>query len=344
MKNELQVKINQKLGIIDFNYEEMKQKLEIKMEQYSDIVVTTDTKVIAKKDVASLRKLKKELNDRRIKVKREYDKPYDEFKIKVDELTGLIDDPIELIDNQVKELEEREREEKREKIKGIYNDLIGDTKEYLPLKKIYNKKWENVSTTLKTVEEEIEEVVTSVNLSIDSIKGMNSEVEEKALEQFKADLSLTNAIAYINKHEQMKAEIIAKQKAEEERKQRAEEERKQRAEEERIREEERKRVAEEARIREEARQQALEEQRAKEEKEKEEKEKEAETAEHVEDIEPAAAAEIDILGMLPFLEEEEEEYIEDKYIYTIEIIATAQEFDELLEHLDSREIKTEVLE
>lgn len=293
MKNELQVKVNQKLGIIDFNYEEMKLKLSEKMKQYSDIVVTTDTKVIAKKDVASLRKLKKELSDRRIKVKKEYNKPYDEFKIKVDELTGLIDGPIELIDNQVKELEEREREEKREKIKGIYNDLIGDTKEYLPLEKIYNKKWENVSTTLKTVEEEIEEVVTSVNLSIDSIKGMNSEVEEKALEQFKADLSLTNAIAYINKHEQTKAEIIAKQKAEEERKQRAEEERKQRAEEERIREEERKRVAEETRIREEARQQALEEQRIKEEQKKE-----------IEAVEEIEVLEVDILSQLPTIEDE----------------------------------------
>ena len=118
MKNELQVKVNQKLGVIDFNYEEMKQELSEKMEQYNDIVVTADTKTVAKKDVAELRKLKKELNDRRIKVKKEYDKPYDEFKSKVDELTGLIDEPIELIDKQVKEFEEKEKEEKKkEKLK-----------------------------------------------------------------------------------------------------------------------------------------------------------------------------------------------------------------------------------
>jgi len=335
MKNELQVKVNQKLGIIDFNYEEMKQELSEKMEQYNDIVVTADTKTVAKKDVAELRKLKKELNDRRIKVKKEYDKPYDEFKSKVDELTGLIDEPIDLIDKQVKAFEEREKEEKKKEIEELYSELIGDNEQYLPLKKIYNKRWENVSFSIKEIEKEIKESVDGVDLAVTTIKGMNSEVEDKALALFKDDLSLANAITYINKHEQMKAEILAKEQA----RRKEEDDRKRREEEERIKAEERKRVAEEARIREEARQQALEEQRT-----KEEKEKEVETVEHVEDIEPAAAAEIDILGMLPFLEEEEEEYIEDKYIYTIEIIATAQEFDELLKHLDSREIKTEVLE
>ena len=118
MKNELQVKINQKLGIIDFNYEEMKLKLSEKMKEYNEVVVTADTKTIAKKDVAELRKLKKELNDRRIKVKKEYDKPYDEFKSKVDELTGLIDEPIELIDKQVKAFEKKEKEEKKKRLKN----------------------------------------------------------------------------------------------------------------------------------------------------------------------------------------------------------------------------------
>lgn len=289
MKNELQVKINQKLGIIDFNYEEMKLKLSEKMKQYSDIVVTTDTKAIAKKDVAGLRKLKKELNDRRIGVKKEYDKPYDEFKAKVDKLTGLIDDPIELIDSQVKDLEEREKAEKKEKIKEIYEDLIGDIKDYLPLQKIYDKKWENISTSLKSIKEEMADSISSVAMSIETIKGMSSEVEDKALELFKDDLSLANAITYINKHEQRKAEILAKEQA----RRKEEDERKRREEDERIKAEERRRVIEEERIKEEAKKQAIEEerQRVEEEKRQAEESKVEEVEEVKEEVEAVEAVE-----------------------------------------------------
>ena len=241
MKSELQVKVNQKLGVIDFNYEEMKKELSEKMEQYSDIVVTADTRTVAKKDVASLRKLRKELNDRRIKIKKEYDKPYDEFKGKVDELTGLIDEPIELIDKQLKEFEEKEKEEKKKEIEILYSELIGDNEEYLPLKKIYNTRWENVSFKIKEVKKEISESVAGIDLAVTTIKGMNSEVEDKALELFKGDLSLANAITYINKHEQMKAEILAKEQA----RRKEEEERKRLAEIERVKSEERKKIAEE---------------------------------------------------------------------------------------------------
>lgn len=244
MSKELEVKVTQAPAKIDFNYEEMKQVLAEKMEVYNATVVTEDTVGDAKKDLASLRKVKKALNDRRIEVKKEYDRPYDEFKKKVDELAGLIDKPIEKIDEQVKDFVEREKEEKRAEITELYNNLIGELEEYLPLNKIYNDRWENKSYAIKDIEEEIKQVVESTSLAIVAIKGMKSDAEEKALELFKADLSLTNAIAHINQHEQLKAQI----KAEEEAKRKAEEEAKKQREKEleleRVREEERKRLAE----------------------------------------------------------------------------------------------------
>lgn len=257
MRNELQVKVNQKLGIIDFNYEEMKQKLSEKMEEYNDIVVTADTRTIAKKDIASLRKIKKALNDRRIEVKKEYMAPYDEFDSKVKELTALIDEPIELIDKQVKAFEEKEKEEKKKEIEKLYNELIGDNEEYLPLEKIYNKRWENVSFSIKEIEKEIKESIDGVDLAVATIKGMNSEAEGKALELFKDDLSLSNAITYINQYEQQKAEIQAR----EEQRRKEEEERKRLEEIERVKEEERRKIAEIEKAKEEARQQAIEEEK-----------------------------------------------------------------------------------
>jgi hypothetical protein len=255
MENELEVKVKQQLGKISFNFDEIKDNLSNMMEAYSDTQVTEETSIVAKKEVATLRKIKKALNDRRIEVQKEYIQPYEDFKTKVNELTGLIDKPIELIDKQVQAFEEKKKEEKKQKIQEAYKDLIGDKEYYLPLSKIYDSKWENVSVSMKSIKDEIEQAVSSTAMAVDTIKGMNTEVVPQALEQYRKDLSLANAISYINRHEQMKVEILAK----EEQKRKEEDERKRRAEEQRIREEERKRVAEEERIRKEAGQKAIEE-------------------------------------------------------------------------------------
>lgn len=238
---DLQVRVNQQLGVIEFNFEELKDNLSSMMELYENTVVTEETTKVVKKEVASLKKIKSALSDRRIEIKKEYSKPLNEFENKVKELSALIDKPIELMESQVKVFEEKKREKKREDIKSVYAGLIGELEEYLPLSRIYDSKWENVSVSMKSVQEEIEQAVSSTEMAINTIKGMNSEVVNKALTQYKLDLSLANAISYINKHEQIKAEILAK----EEQRRKEEEERKRLEEIERVKAEERKKVAEE---------------------------------------------------------------------------------------------------
>jgi hypothetical protein len=98
---------------------------------------------------------------------------------------------------------------------------------------------------MKSIRTAIEQLVSSTALAVETINKMNSEAKEKALEQYKLDLSLTNAITYINKYEAQKAEILAKEEA----KRKVEEERKHLADIERVKAEEKKRAAEENPIR-----------------------------------------------------------------------------------------------
>lgn len=68
--NELSVVIKQKNGIIDFsNFEEIKKELSLYLEEYKAMSFTEESKGIAKEKTAELRKLKKEVNDRKIEVK-----------------------------------------------------------------------------------------------------------------------------------------------------------------------------------------------------------------------------------------------------------------------------------
>ena len=69
--------------------------------------------------------------------------PYETFEEKVKEIIALVDKPILEIDTQVKGYEEKQKDEKRLVLEGIYEENIDNLGEMLPLQKIWNEKWLN---------------------------------------------------------------------------------------------------------------------------------------------------------------------------------------------------------
>ena len=256
--NELNVRINQTEGTIDFNSEELKEQLAIRMDLYKTAVVTLENRTERKKDVATLRKLKNSVEDRRKEVKSVWMKPYESFESKVKEIAKLIDEPILLIDSQVKELEEAERLKKKSEIESYFAQSAGDLTEWLVIDKIYDSRWENASVSMKKAKEELDAKLNEIKAAIATLSMSISDVKEEAIERYKLDLNLTGAMAYINQYEAQKARIQA---AEEKRRRREEEEHIQR-EMECARQEARRQVQEENRIKEETRQQVIQEVKA----------------------------------------------------------------------------------
>lgn len=219
MISELIVK--QEQGAISFNFDELEENLKETMELYKEITITEDTVKQGKADVATLRKMKSAIETKRKEVKKEWNKPYEAFELKIKELTRLIDEPITLIDAQLTEFEKKRKIEKRELIKGIYKKNIGEAEEYLLLEKIYNPKWENATYAIFDIEKEIKAAADATMLAVDTIRGMNSEAVDEAILMYKSDLSLPNAIAYINSYEARKAEILKREKERKESEERA---------------------------------------------------------------------------------------------------------------------------
>lgn len=243
---DLELAVSQDLGKITANFDEIKTALEGQLEEYKDKEFTEDKKKDAKEDLASLRKLKKSVDDRRKEVKKVYMKPYDDFDAKVKELIGLIDEPIKLIDYQVKSFEANRVKARKEEIKKVYEELVPDElQDYIPLERIYAPKWDNATTTMKSVKTEISSKVSSTNADIAAIKAMRSEKEETALNLYMENNNLAIAIKYLSEYENEKAEILRKQEAKEVERREQELE----AERQRIREEERRRVQQEEEIR-----------------------------------------------------------------------------------------------
>ena len=230
---EINLLVEQKDGSIETNFEEIKVALAAGLEEYKGMVFTAESQPEAKRTVASLRKLKKAMNDRRIEIKKTFMAPYTNFEAQVKELDKLIDEPIDFISGQIEEFERRRVEAKKAMICEIYTGIMaehGTVMEYLPLDRIYDSRWENSTTTQKAITEAITAHVEHVEKDLDTIRAMESEFADKGLAKYKATLELSDAITAMNQYQKQKEEILRRQAEEEQRK--AEEEARRAAEEE----------------------------------------------------------------------------------------------------------------
>ena len=226
---EMIVSVEQTEGIVNIsNFEEIKANVQASMELYKSMTFTEDTLSEARSTVATLRKLSKHLDDKRKDVKKKCMMPYEEFVNKINELQNIIAEPIELITRQTKEYEDKRIKQKKEEIQQIYDDCIEGMQEYIPLERIYDRTWENKGTLAKKIKEAIETYVDNAKMSVETIKNMHSEAEQRALEAFKKTLDLSVAVNLITKYEADKAEILKREQerkaAEEERKRQEEKE------------------------------------------------------------------------------------------------------------------------
>ncbi len=255
MNNTVAV-ITQESAKISCNFDQVEQAIKGTLAEFKGVVFTEDSKPYAKKQVASLRKQKKEFQENLRDAKNQYMAPWNEVETRAKNLIALYDEPIDFINGQVQAFEEKRIREKKAEIEAAYNELVpGDLQDYIPLECIYGAKWDNATTNMKTVKKEISEIVTKTQGEISVISSMGSDKVQAALALYMANRNLAAAVKYISDYEAKKKEILAQQ----ERREAERAEALRREEIEKIRREERARIAEEERIRNEAKREAVEE-------------------------------------------------------------------------------------
>lgn len=119
--------------IIDFNFEDMKSELSIKLKQYNALVVTEDSIKSAKDDKAKLNKLRTAIENKRKEIKKQCLAPYEKFEMQCKEIVGMIDKPIAAIDNQVKAFDEIEKTNKYASLQQYFNDNSAELFELVEL-------------------------------------------------------------------------------------------------------------------------------------------------------------------------------------------------------------------
>lgn len=205
---ELLVSEYQRPESILFNYEELKAEITEKTKMYETLVYTDDQIKDAKADKAKLNKLKKTLNDERIRLEKEYLEPFNDFKSKINEIIRIIDKPVAVIDKQVKEFEDKKKQDKYDAIKVMWEELEHPSE--LTLEKIYNSKWLNASTSMKSIQDTMTAAVEKFKQDIATLSNL-SEFGFEATEVYKSTLDVNKAL-----YEAQRMSQIAKAKAERE--------------------------------------------------------------------------------------------------------------------------------
>ena len=161
MMNDFQVSIKQPV-IITGNFEEMRAELQNMMQAYAGLEVTEDNLPERKKDVATLRKIKTAIEDKRKAAKKDYEKPFKAFESECKKLTGIIDKEIDRINADMDVYEKKRIAEKRKVIDRLYSENIGDYADYLPLESLRRPQWDNKTYTESAIITDIQEAVLTV--------------------------------------------------------------------------------------------------------------------------------------------------------------------------------------
>lgn len=194
MTTDLAVMIPKELP---FNFEELEAELTERLHHYNTMVITEDGVREGKEDLAKLRKLREAIDTRRKEVKKQYSAPLTEFEDKVKRLIVKIDEPIAVIDSQVKAFVEQEREQKLEEIRAAYEELVPESfKEIIPCDRILDPKWLNKTTTMKSIRERLSEIAKRANVDMALIEGVNPKYMAAVKAKFIETLDVSTALNY----------------------------------------------------------------------------------------------------------------------------------------------------
>lgn len=176
---------------IKWNYEDIKAEVLEKLKNYQNLVYTDDQIPEAKADKAKLNKLKEALDNKRKEIKKQCLMPYEKFEKQVKDILAIIDEPVALIDKQIKEYDEQKKATKRIEIEKIFASI--EKPDFLKLESIFNEKWLNATFSLKKVTEEITSAINKTKEDLQTLEGL-TEYSFEAIEMYKTNLNINQAL------------------------------------------------------------------------------------------------------------------------------------------------------
>lgn len=200
---ELTIISKQEAGIASIeNFEELKNALQQELSIYKNIVYTPDNIKVAKKDKASLNKLRKAIEDRRKDIKRIIMEPYVLVEAQTKELVALVDEPLALISSFIAQEEEQEKKIRHQQIEEYFYKIaepLGELADSLwNSPAFFEKKWDAKSTSAKNWQDAVKDKVLNTSRDISSIRSTGGKYTAALLERYISNLSMEGLADYKN--------------------------------------------------------------------------------------------------------------------------------------------------
>lgn len=205
------------------NFEEMETALKEFVAPYESLIVTEDAVSLAKNDRAKLRSVANHIDSYRKSVKSIYTTPLKEFEEKCKRLTGIIDKGVSNLDGQVKEFEEKRKEEKLFLLRDYFDNQQKNMKhpEYISWELVENPKWGNVTYSTENAHKDIDIACMGTDKDVDDILALSSEFQLSLLDEYRRTHNVFDAFhlqerlaLQKQREEQKQAELEAQYKEE----------------------------------------------------------------------------------------------------------------------------------
>lgn len=195
------------------NFEEVKTKANEYVKKYENWVIVNPEEEIslAKKEIASLRKIKKTIDQERISIKKEILSAVEPGENQIKEIVSIIDRAINNIDEQIKNFENDEKNKKYNTIKSFFEDYKNDSNNIvdnnITFEHLFKDEWLNKSYKLENIQEEIITKITQINNDLVVLSKVITDFKDFSrakTDYFENDFNLSIAIS---KYEKAQKEI-----------------------------------------------------------------------------------------------------------------------------------------
>lgn len=195
------------------NIQYLRQELAARLDYYKGVIVTEDTIKDAKADRANLNKLKAAIDDQRKEVKRQTMALYEPLEKECKELLSMIDEPICVIDSQLKAFDEQKKAAKYQALTEFFTKV--NTLDFVKIEHVLNPKWVNATAKLDALKDEMSGNIQRIVDDYVDIKKLYAEspLLTAILQRFEQTRDKGAALAYA-------AEIERRERAEQERRER----------------------------------------------------------------------------------------------------------------------------
>ena len=205
---ELNLKVvEQNIGTLNTNAAQLLERVKERLAFYSIDRYSGENIAAAKKDKAELNNAAQMLNAERIRIEKEFMKPIETFKTTVSETVNLINECSAKIDGIVKEVEQKEKDNKKAIIIEYFESLHFSLVDFDML---FNPKWLNKTTKLKDIQDEIQQRIEKIQADLSVFERIG---EAEAKQYYLSTLNLDAALAKADEIKANRERLAALEKA-----------------------------------------------------------------------------------------------------------------------------------